>query len=106
MAECCTILGKHLDLKKKWVTSVRKNGREWVPMFLEYVDAKKCTGCELCIKVCTGYCFEMREIKINNKKKKVSVAVNPNNCLGECSCHLICPVKGGAMVCEPKAVKR
>lgn len=96
--ECCTILGEKLDPKKNWVTNVRKDGREWIPMFLEYVDPEKCIGCGLCVKVCTGHCYEMQEIN----GKKVAVAVHPENCLGDCSCHLICPVKGGAMVCKPK----
>lgn len=96
--ECCTILGEKLDSKKNWITSVRKNGREWIPMFLEYVDSEKCIGCGLCVKVCTGDCYEMQEIN----GKKVVVAVHPERCLGDCSCHLICPVEGGAMVCKPK----
>jgi len=99
--ECCTILGDGLDTERNWVTNVRKNGREWIPSFLEYVDPEKCTGCGMCVKVCTGHCYEMRE----SNGKKVSVAVHPENCLGDCSCHLICPVLGGAMVCKPKLIK-
>lgn len=96
--ECCTILGDKLDPEKNWVTNVRKNGKEWIPIFLEYVDPEKCIGCGLCLKVCTGKCYKMRVIN----SKKVAVAVHPENCLGDCSCHLICPVEGGAMVCRPK----
>ncbi len=96
--ECCTVLGNPLDPKKKWVTNNRKDGNEWIPMFLGHVDADKCTGCGMCVKVCTGYCYELQEVE----GKKVSVAVKPEKCLGDCSCHLICPVKGGAMVCKPK----
>lgn len=96
--ECCAILGEKLDLNKNWVTNVRKNGEEWIPMFLEYVDEGKCTGCGLCVKVCTGHCYELQ---IKNGRK-MAVAVGPENCLGDCSCHFICPVKGGAMVCKPK----
>lgn len=100
--ECCTILGEKLDPRENWVTNVRKNGKEWIPMFLEYVDPEKCIGCGLCVKVCTGYCYEIQEIN----DKKVAVAVHPENCLGDCSCHLICPVEGGAMVCNPKKIKQ
>lgn len=96
--ECCTILGEELDPKKNWVKNVRKNGKVWIPMFLEYVDSEKCTGCGLCIKICTGRCYEMQVIN----GKKVSVAVHPENCLGDCSCHFVCPVEGGAMVCESR----
>lgn len=64
--ECCTILGNTLELNKNWVTNVRKNGEEWIPMFLEYVDEEKCTGCSLCVKVCTGHCYE---VQVKNGKK-------------------------------------
>jgi NAD-dependent dihydropyrimidine dehydrogenase PreA subunit len=104
--ECCTILGQLLDPKKNWVTNVRKNGSRWIPMFLEYVDPEKCIGCGLCVKVCTGGCYEMQEKTIKGKTKRISVAVAPENCLGDCSCHLICPVPGGAMVCKPKLIKK
>ena len=100
--ECCTILGESVNLKKKWVTNVRKNMDGWIPMFLEYVDPEKCIGCGMCIKVCTGKCYELQEKNVNGKIKTVSVAIKPENCLGDCSCHLICPVKRGAMVCKPK----
>lgn len=96
--ECCTILGNKIDHKQNWTTNTRKNGKKWIPMFLEYVDPKKCTGCGMCVKVCTGNCYEIQQIN----GKKVSVAVRPENCLGDCSCHLICPVQGSAMVCKPK----
>ena len=104
MSDCCTILGDPLDPGKKWARNKRKDGRDWVPMYLERVDAEKCTGCGLCVKACTGNCFELQEIVINGKRKKAAVAVRPDNCLGDCSCHLICPVQGGAMVCKPKLV--
>ncbi len=96
--ECCSILGDHLDTGQSWTTNVRKNGKAWIPTFLEYVDPEKCTGCGMCLKVCTGHCYELQE----RNGKKVSVAVHPENCLGDCSCHLICPVRGGAMVCKPQ----
>ncbi len=102
--DCCTILGNKLDSRKSWVTNVRKNGKKWVPMFLEYVDGEKCIGCGMCVKVCTGRCYEMKEIEIMGKKKKIAVAVHPESCLGDCSCHLICPIKN-AIICKPKLIK-
>lgn len=99
--ECCDVLGNPLERRKKWYKGKRKSGKEWIPLFLDHIDKEKCIGCGLCIKVCTGYCYEMQEIN----GKKVAVAVHPENCLGDCSCHLICPVEGGAMVCNPKAIK-
>ncbi len=103
--ECCTILGQSLDPKKSWVTNKRKDGSEWIPMFLEYVDPEKCKGCGLCVKICLGNCYELQEKVVNGKKKKVSAAVRPENCYGDCHCHKTCPVHGGAMVCKPKLIE-
>lgn len=102
--ECCDILGNKLDPNKKWLTAKRADGVEWVPAFVQYVNPEKCTGCGLCIKVCLGNCYELQENIIKGKKKKVAVVVRPENCYGDCHCHKICPVEGGAMVCKPREI--
>jgi NAD-dependent dihydropyrimidine dehydrogenase PreA subunit len=51
-----------------------------------------------------GNCYEIKELIVNGKKKRVSVAMRPENCLGDCHCHKTCPVIGGAMVCAPKEI--
>lgn len=103
--ECCDIAGNKIGLNNAWFKSKRADGTEYVPAFVQYVDANKCTGCGMCVRVCMGNCYEMQETTVNGKKKKVSVAVRPKNCLGDCHCHKVCPVQGGAMVCAPKVMR-
>ncbi len=103
--ECCDVLGNPLSAERKWFRSRKANGEEWVPAFLLDVDENKCTGCGMCVRVCLGNCYEMQELIINEKKKKVAAAVRPENCFGDCHCHKVCPVSGGAMVCRPKLIE-
>lgn len=112
---CCDVLGNELDPNTNWYTALRKSGEQWVPAFVEYVDLERCVGCGLCAKVCVGGCYEMREVperevsvSIKGKRRnfvvrRVAVVVNSENCVGDCHCHLICPVDGAAMVCKPKS---
>lgn len=102
---CCSALCRELGIEKKFLTNKTASGGEWIPMFIQKVDAEKCTGCGSCVKVCLGNCYEIRELIVNGKKKRVSVAVRPENCFGDCHCHKVCPVKGGAMICNPKEIK-
>ncbi len=110
---CCDVLGRHLDPSKNWYTARKASGEQWIPAFVKYVDTEKCIGCGLCLKVCMGGCYKLRKVEpreltvsINGvlktvKVTKQAVVVNPGNCLGDCHCHKICPVDGGAMICEP-----
>ena len=100
--ECCDILGNELNQNKNWIKFKKANGEEWIPAFVQKVDWNKCIGCGECIKVCLGNCYELK--KVNGKV--ASVVVNPQNCYGDCHCHKICPVKGGAMICKPKLMEK
>ncbi|MFQ6075336.1 MAG: 4Fe-4S binding protein [Candidatus Bathyarchaeia archaeon] len=114
---CCDILGNHLDPGKEWYKAKNASGGEWIPAFVEYIDPERCIGCGLCLKVCMGGCYEMRSIKPREisvamsgrertvKVKKQAFVVNPEGCYGDCHCHKICPVDGGAMVCKPKLLE-
>ncbi|MDD5474095.1 MAG: 4Fe-4S binding protein [Candidatus Methanoperedens sp.] len=73
-----------------------KSGEKWIPAFIEYVDKEKCNGCGMCVKVCSRGVYEIRE----SNGKKISVAVNPGNCVGDGSCHIVC--KPNAIKCAPK----
>lgn len=113
MRACCDVLGNELD-SMDWYTSETKSGEPWIPTFVERVDPEKCFGCALCIKVCTGNCYELKEVggrevsvSIGGKLvkkfvKRVAVVVDADSCLGDCSCHKICPVDGSAMICKPR----
>ncbi len=99
--KCCDVLERELDVKKNWFKSKRANGEEWIPAFVQKVDWHKCIGCGLCVRVCLGNCYQLKKVK----GKLVSVVINPKNCYGDCHCHKICSVPGGAMICKPKLVK-
>lgn len=66
-------------------------------MYVQEVDPAKCTGCGLCVKVCLGGCYEIREVDGERKAR----VVRPERCMGDCHCHKVCPVEGGAMSCQP-----
>lgn len=99
---CCDVLGGKLDEGKSWYTAKKRDGSTWVPTFIEYVDPEKCTGCGMCVKVCSSNVYEMKEL---DDGRKVSQVVNPESCLGDCHCHKVCPVSGGAMVCKPRLLE-
>ncbi len=113
---CCDILGNYLDSEKEWYKVKNASGREWIPAFVGRINSDRCIGCGLCVKLCVGGCYEMRSIKprklsvsMKGIEKKLNVEkqafiVNPENCLGDCHCHMICPVDGGAMICSPKLI--
>lgn len=98
---CCDVLGRELKTGK-YQTNKTAYSAEWIPAFVQKVDAEKCIGCGSCVKVCLGNCYELQEKIVNGEKKKVSVAVRPENCFGDCHCHKVCLIIGGAMVCKPK----
>lgn len=33
-------------------TAVTRDGREWIPAYLDSIDASRCIGCGRCFKVC------------------------------------------------------
>lgn len=91
---CCGVVAQ-----EKFYAVKRRGGGEWQPMYLEYVDEERCVGCGMCVRVCLGQCYEMQ----NRNGKVVSVAVNPENCIGDCHCHMVCPTE--AMVCQKKPLE-
>ncbi len=73
-----------------------KSGEKWTPAFIEYIDKEKCTGCGMCVKVCSRGVYAIQELN----GRKISVVVNAGNCVGDGSCHMVCKPK--AMVCVPR----
>jgi NAD-dependent dihydropyrimidine dehydrogenase PreA subunit len=76
-----------------------KGGDEWIPEYANYVDRERCVGCGMCVRMCFNRVYEMQVVD----GKEVAVVVNDRRCFGDCHCHTICPVEGGAMVCKSKA---
>ncbi len=93
MESCCEIE------EGEYYQGETKSGRKWTPAFIEYVDTEKCTGCGMCVKVCSRGVYQLQQI--NGKNKSVPVA--PDNCVGDGSCHMVC--KPGAIICKPRKLE-
>ena len=76
-----------------------KSGERWTPAFIEYIDKGKCTGRGMCVKSCSRCVYEIQELN----GTKISVPVNPDNCVGDGSCHMVC--KPEAIVCKPRKME-
>ncbi|GAB4252277.1 ferredoxin family protein [Deferrisoma sp.] len=94
MSDCCS---GGLCSEKTYLTFRRQDGSPWIPMYVQEVESEKCLGCGKCVAVCLGGCYEMVEVSGETKAR----VVNPGNCMGDCHCHKVCPVEGGAMTCQP-----
>lgn len=94
MSECCT---GGLCANKSYLAFRRQDGSPWTPMYVQSVDPARCTGCGRCATVCLAGCYEMVEVE----GEKVARVVHAGNCMGDCHCHKVCPVEGGAMTCRP-----
>ena len=53
-------------------------------VYLVYVDAEKCDGCEECVKFCPVDVFDMTH---------KAISARPNNCLGCRTCEAVCKSK-------------
>jgi len=87
MKNCCSEISDAAE----YYQGETKSGDKWTPGFIEYVDKEKCNGCGMCVKVCSRGVYEIQE----SNGRKISVAVNAGNCVGDGSCH---------MVCEPRKI--
>ena len=76
-------------------TIATRGGRRWLQAFIDHVDARKCTGCGLCVKACGQGVYALAAF--GDAKK--AVVVNGDNCLGDCHCHKAC--RFDALVCKP-----
>ncbi len=59
--------------------------------FKVMVDWGKCEGSEICVNVCPTFVFEIREIIVEGKVRKVSYVVNEDECIGCFGCTITCP---------------
>jgi NAD-dependent dihydropyrimidine dehydrogenase PreA subunit len=60
--------------------------------FLPQIDVIKCTGCELCLKVCPNHVFSL----VNG----VAVVSRPQACDYTGDCQEICPTKAVTLLYE------
>ncbi len=66
------------------------------------VDWSKCESTELCVTMCPAYVFEIKELVIGDKVRRVSYVVDENRCIGCFGCVVICP--SNAITVEPKDI--
>lgn len=73
----------------EYYQALTKNGRRWTPSYSVGVDKDLCTGCGMCLQVCS------RDVYILIEHGGRVVADNPNagNCVGDGSCNRVCPVQ-------------
>jgi len=60
--------------------------------FLPHIDAAKCIGCELCVKLCPNEALAM--------VKDVAVIINPAACDYSSACQEICPTQAISLTYE------
>ena len=73
----------------KYYTALTKDGREWTPSYSIGVDKEKCTGCGMCVDVCSRDVY----VLIEHEGRKVADNPNAGNCVGDGSCNRVCPVQ-------------
>jgi NAD-dependent dihydropyrimidine dehydrogenase PreA subunit len=73
----------------KYYTASTKDGREWTPSYSIGVDKEKCTGCGMCVDVCSRDVY----VLIEHEGRKVADNPNAGNCVGDGSCNRVCPVQ-------------
>ena len=74
-------------------TGLTRDGREWVPMFLETINPKACIGCGRCYKVCAHDVLAFEELDGEDSAKMYMRVANPGNCIGCQACERTCSKK-------------
>jgi len=76
-----------------------RDGRDWVPMYLESIDDKLCIGCGRCYKVCGRAVMAPLEVEFDDDEDDEDVictvmsVVDGGNCIGCEACARICAKK-------------
>lgn len=84
------------------LTGRTRGGADWVPEFVETLDATRCIGCGRCYKVCSREVFELRErgevvqggdddLDDNDDEMMVMTIKDALDCIGCQSCSRVCP---------------
>ena len=73
----------------KYYKALTKDRRPWTPSYSVAVNKEKCTGCGMCVQVCS------RDVYVLTPYEGRTVADNPNagNCVGDGSCSRVCPAE-------------
>ncbi len=73
----------------KYYQARTKDGRLWTPSYSVGVDKEKCTGCGMCVEVCSRDVYVM----IDHEGRQVADNPNAGNCVGDGSCNRVCPAE-------------
>ncbi len=60
--------------------------------FLPQIDPSKCTGCELCVKLCPTQTLAMLD--------NIAIIANPQACNYTATCQEVCPTKAISLTYE------
>ncbi|MBB4286865.1 ferredoxin III, nif-specific [Roseospira goensis] len=82
-------------------TFATRDGRPWVPSYLEAIDPDVCIGCGRCVKVCARDVIALRGVTEDGDlcdpfdddeeiERKISVLVAAGDCVGCGSCATVC----------------
>ncbi len=70
-----------------------RGGEEWVPRFVDRIDAEKCIGCGRCMKICARDVLAPKEIDEEESAKMFATVKNAANCIGCEACGKTCTKK-------------
>lgn len=84
------------------ITGRTRGGAEWVPQFVDALDALKCIGCGRCYKVCPRSVFELVErgavlegadddLYDDDDEMMVMTIQDAEDCIGCQACAAVCP---------------
>ncbi|MDR3686627.1 MAG: ferredoxin III, nif-specific [Coriobacteriia bacterium] len=77
-------------------TGLTRDGREWVPEFLDSIDSKACIGCGRCYKVCGRGVMAPLEVEFDDDEDDediictVMAVCDAGACIGCQSCSKVC----------------
>ena len=77
------------------VAGLTRDGREWVPAFLDAIDPKTCIGCGRCYKVCGRGVLAPLEIEADDEDDEEAACTvmgiaDAGACIGCQSCSRVC----------------
>ena len=73
----------------KYYQALTKDGKPWTPSYSVGVDKENCTGCGMCVEVCSRDVYEM----VDYDGRQVADNPNAGNCVGDGSCSRVCPAE-------------